>query len=174
MYRLRRKYKVARVEQSRYLCIESPVKIAKPRVIIGIGEYGCVHKWVPILQAGCARAPDLNKATALCLRPKQTAFGRAYSTKIRHRSPKNAQCGYLQRWRGARGRRRRLVSVCRGLPPNTEIESPAGNTWPRGVNSAEAAALPSALAFLPSRLTTTYYITPTDNIHSFCLYFSSG
>ncbi|CAG4950086.1 unnamed protein product [Colias eurytheme] len=28
----------------------------------------------------------------------------------------------------ARGRRRRLVSVCRGLPPNTEIASPAGVT----------------------------------------------
>ncbi|CAH3913717.1 unnamed protein product [Pieris brassicae] len=34
--------------------------------------------------------------------------------------------------RRARGRRRRLVSVCRGLPPITEITSPAGVTWPRG------------------------------------------
>ncbi|CAH2239339.1 jg6892 [Pararge aegeria aegeria] len=43
---------------------------------------------------------------------------------------------------GARGRRRRLVSVCRDLPPITKIASPAGDTWPRGKLASGAAYLP--------------------------------
>ncbi|CAK1556298.1 unnamed protein product [Leptosia nina] len=44
----------------------------------------------------------------------------------------NSRSHSFNSWLEARGRRLRLVSVCRALPPITEITSPAGVTWPRG------------------------------------------